>query len=393
MLALGACSSTDSVGGSEGAVPVPGVEATTNASTPPVADTDPADTDPAAIEPANTEPATADTSTTTPDASTTSTSSTSTSSTTTTSTTIAEPDAFDPSCVVEVAAGDSLTGIIDGFEDETISLTTLRGENGLSGDTIYPGQLLDICVENGLDDVTGVERTEPNPGIVEEETRVAIKAQQTKLNELFANYGVRELLVDGVSGPVTRQRLCAVRLGLGMDVSLTDMEPGGAEEQALMASEKIGIPYVSNITAPRWMLIDRTCQVMFAGQGPEQLDFVFPVSTGEEEFETRDQNRSRMFRYDPALGNDGWHNSTDYPVPIDNPLNGNMYKPMYFDGGQAIHGANNVPTTPQSKGCVRLRPENQDIVIDWLGLTGADGPTNSPDRINAVVNVQGEFPG
>ncbi len=45
-----------------------------------------------------------------------------------------------------------------------------------------------------------------------------------------------------------------------------------------------------------------------------------------------------------------------------------MYKPIYFDGGQAIHGANTVPTSPQSHGVRRLRLEHQDVLIAWLGL-------------------------
>ena len=74
-----------------------------------------------------------------------------------------------------------------------------------------------------------------------------------------------------------------------------------------------------------------------------------------------------------------------YPVAEDNPLNGNMYKPLYFDRGQAIHGANNVPTSPQSKGCARLRVEHQDMLLYWLGLSE---PTSSqrpdqPDRQRA----------
>ena len=44
-----------------------------------------------------------------------------------------------------------------------------------------------------------------------------------------------------------------------------------------------------------------------------------------------------LFRYDPATDNGGWHDSASYPVEVDNPLNGNMYKPLYFnDDGQAI---------------------------------------------------------
>jgi lipoprotein-anchoring transpeptidase ErfK/SrfK len=130
---------------------------------------------------------------------------------------------------------------------------------------------------------------------------------------------------------------------------------------------------------------------MFTGEGTGQLVNIFPTSTGEPEFETRLQERTRAFRYDPALQNDGWHESSLYPVEVDNPLNGNMYKPLYFDGGQAIHGANNVPTSPQSKGCARLRPSDMDRLVSWLGLDGIDGPTNSPDRIGVTVTARGGY--
>ena len=81
------------------------------------------------------------------------------------------------------------------------------------------------------------------------------------------------------------------------------------------------------------------------------------------------------------------------PVAIDNPLNGNMYRPLYFDGGQAIHGANNVPTSPQSKGCSRLRLEHQDALVSWLNLSEARTPGWSENQIAVTVNVQGEYQG
>jgi lipoprotein-anchoring transpeptidase ErfK/SrfK len=118
---------------------------------------------------------------------------------------------------------------------------------------------------------------------------------------------------------------------------------------------------------------------------------VFTASTGEEGYETRDQNGSRVFRYDPATENNGWHNSTVYPVSVDNPLNGNMYRPLYFDNGQAIHGANNVPTYPASKGCVRLRVESQDALVNWLGLGGVTSPIWDTGPINMSVSVQGQY--
>src|SRR5690606_7049015 len=117
------------------------------------------------------------------------------------------------------------------------------------------------------------------------------------------------------------------------------------------------------------------------------LVFIFPTSTGEEGYETRDQQHVRAFRYDPARDNNGWHDSTVYPVAADNPLNGNMYKPLYFDNGQAIHGSYNVPPSPASKGCARLLVEHQDAFVAWLGLADATSPVWSSDRINLVVHV------
>ena len=118
---------------------------------------------------------------------------------------------------------------------------------------------------------------------------------------------------------------------------------------------------------------------------------MFKTSTGEPGSETRDHGQVRLYRYNPALDNGGWHNSSRFPVPEDNPLNGNMYKPLYFYRGQAIHGAANVPPSPASKGCARLRPENQDALIAWLGLADVTEQLYDDDRIDATVTVQGSY--
>ncbi len=62
-------------------------------------------------------------------------------------------------------------------------------------------------------------------------------------------------------------------------------------------------------------------------------------------------------------------------------------------GGQAIHGANNVPTSPQSKGCARLRLTHMDALVDWLGLGGSTSPIWNENQIAVTVNVQGEYQG
>lgn len=266
---------------------------------------------------------------------------------------------------------------------------SLRVENGIANvDVIHPGEALDVCPGNQLDDITGEERVAAAAAAAESS---GVAAQQRKLNELFAGYGLPPLATDGVSGPFTRQQLCAARMALHLPVSRADMVPGSEEEQIFLSAQSIAIPRGAAVSASRWILIDKTCQIMFAGEGGDKITFIFKTSTGEPGWETRNHERVRAFRYDPALENDGWHNSTKFPVAEDNPLNGNMYRPLYFYRGQAIHGANNVPPEPASKGCARLRVENMNELLAWLGLDGASGPTGDSERINLAVSVQGDF--
>ena len=196
--------------------------------------------------------------------------------------------------------------------------------------------------------------------------------------------------VDGISGPRTGQRLCAARVALGLEASIADLLLGSSEHVNLFAVKSLPTPPSTATKSDRWILIDRTCQWMFVGTGSE-LVFSFPTSTGTDGFETRIQDRAEVFRYNPAVDNGGWHDSTEYPVGVDNPLNGNLYKPLYFDLGQAIHGANNVPAEPASKGCARLSVANQERLLDWLNLLDATEETWRTQEINLTVNVQGEF--
>lgn len=312
--------------------------------------------------------------------------------TTTSTTTTTEPplDVHDPDCVVVIEAGDSLSLIAGSIDDELVTVSNLQGENGLSDvDVIQAGDYLDVCVDNGIDDITGEKRV--NTALVAAAQEKKVERQQRNLNRLFTPLGSPELLVDGISGPLTRQMLCAARLALGLPTSLADMQPGSKEEKQLLSAKRVSVPWNEGVQADRWAIVDRTCQVMFVGQGTEEVSFVFPVSTGEEGHETDLQTRAPSFRYDPALDNDGWHNSTLYPVPADDPLNGNMYRPVYFNNGEAIHGANFVPPYPRSKGCVRLSVAHQDALIGWLGLDGADGPVWDSGGINLAVTVQGDY--
>lgn len=295
-------------------------------------------------------------------------------------------DVHNPDCVIEIQPGSSLSAIADNMPDTAVSYDDLQVENGIdNADHIEAGDYLDICVGNQIDDIAGDQRNVDSADVQDD----GVAAQQRKLNQLFSGHGLPELAVDGVSGPLTRQQLCAARVAFGLPVSRADMVPGSAEEQFLM-----GVPALpaqpSTDANDRWIVIDKTCQIMFAGAGG-RIVFVFPTSTGETGYETRDLDNVRAFRFDPAIDNAGWHDSTVFPAAADNPLNGNMYKPIYFHDGQAIHGSYNVPPEPRSKGCARLLVEDQDALIAWLALADVTSPVWDSRRINLRVSVQGQF--
>ena len=293
---------------------------------------------------------------------------------------------FAPDCVRATASG-----LGELAAQMSLSTEALLIENGF-GDGVRPDGLVDVCVDNGVDDISGGSNVRHDDPVVDAERAAKVVRQQEKLNELFAPFSRAPLAVDGISGPRTGQRLCAARLALGFDASVADMTPGSTEDTALFAASALTQPPSTAVASERWVLIDRTCQMMFVGTG-EQLVFVFPTSTGTAGFETRTQDRADVFRYNPAVENGGWHDSTEYPVGVDNPLNGNLYKPLYFDLGQAIHGATNVPAAPASKGCARLNVPDQEQLLDWLGLLEATEETWRTSEINLTVNVQGEFTG
>lgn len=292
------------------------------------------------------------------------------------------------SCVRAVTDGETLESIAT---TASVGVGDLWAENGFV-EAVAAGDVVDVCVDNHVNDISG----RPQDGLGDPSIIAAIQAnvadQQRRLNELFTPYGAQPIPVDGISGPITGQRLCAARVALGLPTSINDMSPGSDEQRLLFATAQLPTPQTSATASDRWALIDRTCQMMFIGAG-SSLVLVFPTSTGSTGFETRDQDRAVAFRYNPATDNGGWHNSNEYPVGVDNPLNGNLYKPIYFDLGQAIHGALTVPPTPQSKGCARLSVADHTTLLAWLGLEPVIEETWLKGQINLTVSVQGQFVG
>jgi LysM repeat protein len=292
----------------------------------------------------------------------------------------AAPPTVPPVCTVTIVAGDSLTAIANG---SGLALEALLQENAIDATaTIHPGEQLDICVGNDVDDVSGASRLAPPAD--------AVLTQQAELNQLLADTSMLPLALDGDSGDYTRQAACLARMGLGLPVHNGHITAGSEEEAAIFAATELAIPEGAPVAAQKWILVDKTCQVIFIGEGDERIVDVFPTSTGEPGFETYNV-QVRAFRFDPATDNGGWHDSSTFPTEVDNPANGNMYKPLYFNNGQAIHGAGYIPPTPQSKGCARTFPLHQDMIVEWLGLDDLTEATWNPDQIDVTVVVQGRY--
>ena len=157
-------------------------------------------------------------------------STTTTEATTTTSTAPPLPATANPPCVVAINPGDTLEVIVAAVANDTVSVESLQAENEIVDPaSIAPGGFLDICIGNAMNDVSGEQRVPPTtvpPALA------GVQAQQQKLNELFAGYGLPPLAVDGDSGSLTEQQLCAARMALNLPISRADIEPGSPEEQA-----------------------------------------------------------------------------------------------------------------------------------------------------------------
>ena len=64
-----------------------------------------------------------------------------------------------PVCVHQIQPGDSLSAIVSAVADPALTVEAVVTENGLSNpNTINAGDTLDLCIGNGIDDVTGQPR-------------------------------------------------------------------------------------------------------------------------------------------------------------------------------------------------------------------------------------------
>jgi peptidoglycan hydrolase-like protein with peptidoglycan-binding domain len=134
---------------------------------------------------------------------------------------------------------------------------------------------------------------------------------------------------DGVAGPITLQRLSTA--------SRPKPRGGGGLE------------------------IDLARQVIFVVQGG-QVRWVLNTSTGSGEAYASPSGGSAIAATPPGH----YHINREIDGVRKAPL-GNLYRPKYFNGGIAVHGAGNIPAHPASHGCARVT----NAAMDMLWASGA----------------------
>lgn len=158
--------------------------------------------------------------------------------------------------------------------------------------------------------------------------------------------------VDGTFTAYTRRGLCAWRELTGRRPHRAF--PGAAEMAAIVHTVVLQVP-ADLVTGVN---VNRTCQTAVWVGSPGslvRLKGVFPVSTGMPGYSTH----VGIFRVQRRI--DGWHESTLYDGAM-------LYRPLYFSGGQALHGSITdtlVLPYPASHGCVRMLHADVDRL--WSG--------------------------
>ncbi|GGK97490.1 hypothetical protein GCM10012284_34670 [Mangrovihabitans endophyticus] len=163
-----------------------------------------------------------------------------------------------------------------------------------------------------------------------------VRALQQRLTEL----GYWNGKADGVFGSVTQQAVYALQKAAGLSRDgVVGPKTSKALDKGVRPSAKSDDGYVIEISKKRQLL-------MLVKDGTVQQ--VFNTSTGSyEHYESEGATHiaaTPSGKFSVSRQIDGWRNA---------PL-GMLWRPKYFNGGIAVHGANSVPPYPASHGCARL---------------------------------------
>jgi peptidoglycan hydrolase-like protein with peptidoglycan-binding domain len=191
----------------------------------------------------------------------------------------------------------------------------------------------------------------------------AVKALQERLAELGYDVGP----ADGKWGAQTTYAVMAFQKVEGLS---RDGQDGPQTQAALATASKPG-PMVPG-GAPTRIEIDVNRQVLFHWVNGN-LARILPVSTGNNERYCVDGECS------VAVTPGGSFRIGRKAVGLEIAPLGELWWPMYFNGGIAIHGSPSVPAYPASHGCIRIPMYAAPTFYDQVGPGTRVHVLNSPE--------------
>jgi peptidoglycan hydrolase-like protein with peptidoglycan-binding domain len=153
---------------------------------------------------------------------------------------------------------------------------------------------------------------------------------------------------DGSYGDTTQQAVLAFQKAKGLE------RDGVAGPQTMKAVET-GVTIQPRSTSGHWLEVDKTRQLLLIVDNGKIAD-ILNTSTGSGQAY---QQGGQTYTALTPSGQFAIFRQVDADDP--GPL-GDLWRPKYFNGGIAIHGAPVVPGYPASHGCARL----SDAAIDWI---------------------------
>jgi peptidoglycan hydrolase-like protein with peptidoglycan-binding domain len=201
--------------------------------------------------------------------------------------------------------------------------------------------------------------------------------ETTRLQERLLELGFWLQSADGSYGLTTRQAVMAFQKYLGLNAT-------GAVDDATAA-------YLSSITergrgradAGTLVEVDKTRQLLFFVVDG-QTEWILNTSTGTEvPYEKPNKNDPEKIERGTSVTPVGLHRvNRERPEGWWEGDLGEIYRPKYFVGGVAVHGANSIPNYPASHGCVRVSVPAMDFIWD-SGLL----PLNTPVWVHGDIPV------
>ena len=176
------------------------------------------------------------------------------------------------------------------------------------------------------------------------------KDEWTSAERRLSELGYWLAKADGVVDASTRHAVTAFQKVEGRK------RTGALSRADLKALLTAAAPVPTGLQGERHIEVDLSRQVLFLFAADGSVETIVPVSTGNDKryFQDGKWQVARTVRGDFRV-------LRKINGVREAPL-GNLYYPMYFYEGWAIHGSNAVPPEPASHGCVRI-PRGADRML------------------------------